>query len=204
MHGDFAHRDLIVITEDDYNDYRSTRPAIATKVDQLLLEHPVLFVGFSLDDPNVSRILNWVRSTVGTLQLPSVSLVHSPPSRPECELWASRGIRLVHCPASVPLAELLEVLEHERQGRPGDAEPEDDTTKCLVSRLKDTLASTSTDRVAKARDIMLQILSRADSGKRSVIARAIANVQANDWGPILEALSHHELTPERVNEFETA
>src|SRR5262249_46308497 len=49
MHGDFAHRDRIIITEDDYSGYRRTHRSLATKVDQLLLEHPIVFVGFSLD-----------------------------------------------------------------------------------------------------------------------------------------------------------
>ena len=133
MHGDFCHRDLIVITEDDYNAYRRTRPAIATKVEQILIEHPILFVGFSLDDPNVSRILNWVRATVGTLQLPSISIVHSKPSRAEIELWASRGIRLIQCGTDTSLGDLLAALDQERESPATvESDPEDDATGATI------------------------------------------------------------------------
>jgi hypothetical protein len=195
MHGEFAHRDLIIITEDDYNGYRRSRPGIAAKVDQLLIEHPILFVGFSLDDPNVSRILNWVRATVGTLQLPSVSIVHSAPSRPECELWASRGIRLVYCPKSLRLADLLAAFYRERE-TPTQVEPStDEKTQRLTRQLIEAIAGSSRSGwEVKARDCLRKLLDRADAGHRHVTAQALKSVHADDWSTVIACLTHEDLT----------
>jgi hypothetical protein len=195
MHGEFAHRDLIIITEDDYNAYRRTRPGIAAKVDQLLIEHPIFFIGFSLDDPNVSRILNWVRSTVGKLQLPSVSIVHSPPSRPECELWADRGIRLVHCPEKVPLADLLAAFSLERDKPTVDPPMRDDKTQAIIRDLREAVAASPVAGwTAKVVESLRALLERADAGHREEAALGAASVQADDWRPVITSLTHLELT----------
>lgn len=195
MHGEFAHRDLIIITEDDYNGYRRSRPGLATKVDQLLIEHPILFLGFSLDDPNVSRILNWVRATVGTLQLPSVSIVHSAPSRPECELWASRGIRLVCCPHSLRLADLLAAFDREREAPARDERSTDQVAQDLARHLLEAIAgSARAGWEEEATDCLRKLLDHADAGHRHASAKALSKVHADDWSPIIGSLTHRDLT----------
>jgi hypothetical protein len=117
MHGDLQDRDSIVLTEEDYRCYEQGRPGVALKVKQLLLEHPSLFIGFSLSDPNVGAIEGWIRDTTGQLKLPSVVLVHSEPLIAERDMWARRGIKLVHVPQSESLARVLDALPGERQRR---------------------------------------------------------------------------------------
>src|SRR5260370_22064205 len=96
MRGDLAVRDSIVLTEEDYRRYEKRRPGVSLKVKQLLLEHPSLFIGFSLTDPNVAAIEGRIRDTTGRLRLPSVALVHREPLPAEHEMWAQRVVRLVH------------------------------------------------------------------------------------------------------------
>ena len=96
MHGDLGLPDSIVLTEEDYRCYEHTRPGVALKVKQLMLEHPTMFVGFSLSDPNVAAIEGWIRDTTGRLRLPSIVLVHTEPLIAERDMWARRGIQLIH------------------------------------------------------------------------------------------------------------
>src|SRR5262249_31253629 len=117
MHGDLHDRNSIVLTEEDYRCYEQGRPGVALKVKQLLLEHPSLFVGFSLSDPNVAAIEGWIRDTTGQLKLPSVVLVHSEPLIAERDMWARRGIKLVHVRHSETLERVFDALHGERERR---------------------------------------------------------------------------------------
>lgn len=117
MHGDQQDRDSIVLTEEDYRCYEQGRPGVALKVKQLLLEHPSLFIGFSLTDPNVGAIEGWIRDTTGRLKLPSVVLVRREPLVAERDMWARRGIKLVHVPETDRLERVLDAIYGEKQRR---------------------------------------------------------------------------------------
>ncbi|HKO46875.1 MAG TPA: SIR2 family protein, partial [Polyangiaceae bacterium] len=114
MHGDLALRDSIVLTEEDYRCYEQGRPGIALKVKQLLLEHPSMFVGFSLSDPNVAAIEGWIRDTTGRLKLPSIVLVHTEPLIAERDMWARRGIQLIHIGPEESLERFFDAVHGER------------------------------------------------------------------------------------------
>ncbi len=52
MHGDLRTSDSIVLTREDFLDYRQKRPAMARLVESVLLNHTLLVYGYSLTDPN--------------------------------------------------------------------------------------------------------------------------------------------------------
>ena len=114
MHGDLDARDSIVLTEEDYRCYEQSRPGVALKVKQLLLEHPSMFVGFSLRDPNVAAIEGWIRDTTGRLKLPSIVLVHDEPLDAERDMWAQRGIQLIYIRPSDKLERFFDAIHGER------------------------------------------------------------------------------------------
>jgi hypothetical protein len=122
MHGDLAQRDSIVLTEEDYQGYEQSRPGILLKVKQLLLEHPTMFVGFSLSDPNFAAIEAWIRKVMGRHKLPSIALVHHEPLAAERDEWAERGIRLVQIrKPHETLVRFLDALHEEvGGGRPSE------------------------------------------------------------------------------------
>lgn len=64
MHGCVTRPDSIVLTRTDYLRYHEERAALAGIVQALLLTKHMLFVGFSLDDPNFHRIADTVRRAV--------------------------------------------------------------------------------------------------------------------------------------------
>ena len=129
MHGDLATPASMVITEEDYRAYDVGRPGIALKVKQLLTEHPLLFVGFSLTDPNFRRIDGWIRDTVGSVRLPAIALAWNEPLAAERKMWRDRGVNLVFC---AELERFFEALEGERSGT---RSPEDDDLHARIQEI---------------------------------------------------------------------
>lgn len=60
-HGDLE-KENIVLTEHDYNDYEKNFPLILSFIKYIFSKHKVLFIGFSLNDPNFNKILYWVKN----------------------------------------------------------------------------------------------------------------------------------------------
>ena len=59
MHGDFEH-DNFVLREDDYLHYHRNFKLIENYIRSLIGVKTVLFIGYSLKDPDVKQILTWV------------------------------------------------------------------------------------------------------------------------------------------------
>jgi SIR2-like domain len=57
IHGSVIEPNSIVITESDYENYRDKKKYISAKLLTYLAEHPVFIFGYSLNDPNVSGII---------------------------------------------------------------------------------------------------------------------------------------------------
>ena len=60
MHGDFQNKNII-FKEDDFLTYPKKFKLIETYIKSLFSTHTVLFVGYSLSDPNVKYIFQWVK-----------------------------------------------------------------------------------------------------------------------------------------------
>ena len=60
MHGDFTNRN-IVFKEDDYLSYSNNFKLIETFIKSIFATHTVLFVGYSLKDPDIKYIFKWVK-----------------------------------------------------------------------------------------------------------------------------------------------
>lgn len=60
MHGDIDEPDKIVLKEQDYLNYSQNHVLIEMFVKSLLVDHTVLFLGYSLNDYNVKQIISWI------------------------------------------------------------------------------------------------------------------------------------------------
>jgi len=64
MHGDFNNKN-IVFKEDDYLSYSQNFKLIETYIKSLFSTHTIMFVGYSLSDPDVQYIFQWVKDILG-------------------------------------------------------------------------------------------------------------------------------------------
>ena len=57
IHGSINDPNSLIFTKEDYEEYADRNPYLAAKLLTLFAEHPVIFIGYSMNDPNVIQIL---------------------------------------------------------------------------------------------------------------------------------------------------
>lgn len=60
IHGCVSSPESMVLTESDYADYNTRQRYLSAKLLTYFLEHPIVFVGYSVNDPNIQEILSHI------------------------------------------------------------------------------------------------------------------------------------------------
>lgn len=73
IHGSYKKPESLVLTSEDYEGFERKNPYLAAKLLTIFVEHPVIFLGYSLSDPNIRQILTNIASiltqdNIGKLQ----------------------------------------------------------------------------------------------------------------------------------------
>jgi len=68
IHGCCSIPNSLILTARDYNSYEEKNPYLASKLLTIFIEHPVIFMGYSLSDANIRKILSSIIFCLNTDQ----------------------------------------------------------------------------------------------------------------------------------------
>jgi hypothetical protein len=120
LHGDVHSTDMMVLTKQDYRRWEDKAQSLVTQMLADLQRYAVVFVGYSLNDPNLERLLGLVESRLGIWGPKRYALVHS--VNDEARAGWSDLVAFVEGDATEFLEELADLRE-QGEGGPGGTAP---------------------------------------------------------------------------------
>lgn len=128
IHGSASRPASLVLTEEDYAGFHSANPYLAAKLITIFVEHPVVFIGYSLTDPNILELLRAITVALGQENLPKlqnnlifVQRAHGQPAQYSKTLMAIDGgqlpITIVRSDSFVPVYEALDSVKRKIPAR---------------------------------------------------------------------------------------
>ncbi len=65
IHGCASKPESLILTDTDYQDFALRNPYLAAKLITLFVEHPIVFIGYSLSDENIKLMLKSIATCIG-------------------------------------------------------------------------------------------------------------------------------------------
>ena len=73
IHGGATRPESLILTSEDYADFQNKNPYLASKLITLFVEHPIVFIGYSLADKNIRSLLRAISDVLGQDKLDKLS-----------------------------------------------------------------------------------------------------------------------------------
>jgi hypothetical protein len=100
MHGDLHHPNSLVITEEDYSKFQIRRERIFQEIIHLMVNHSLLFIGYSIDDPDFQQIWGIVDEQFKSMRRPAYAILLGA-SETKINEYQRRGVtKVISFPAS--------------------------------------------------------------------------------------------------------
>jgi len=94
LHGHRTNCASWIFTRSEYENVERTRPVLIVRVRQLLAQHPVLVVGYSLADPDFHQVYRQMSIDMRRWQPLGLALFRDAPNAAERRHWEKLGIRI--------------------------------------------------------------------------------------------------------------
>ncbi len=65
IHGCSSRPNSLVLTSEDYEAFEAKNPYLAAKLITLFIEHPIIFIGYSISDKNIQKIIESIVNCLG-------------------------------------------------------------------------------------------------------------------------------------------
>lgn len=94
LHGDFDHLSQLIVTEDDYDLFEEKNPLMTTYMSYLLIVKTPLFIGYSIDDPDLRQIFKVVGERLGSFKRPAYVITVNAKEK-EIAKYERRGVKVI-------------------------------------------------------------------------------------------------------------
>jgi hypothetical protein len=109
LHGDIDHPGSIVLTRKDYSEYFSRHRDFERELSSSINNRTLLFIGFSLRDPNFTRIYSDARSFFDRTKREAYALMAGT-NAIERDLWSADGLRIYPVKKHAQIPSLLKQI----------------------------------------------------------------------------------------------
>lgn len=69
IHGCCTDPNSLILTQEDYDEFETKQAYLAAKLITIFVEHPVIFIGYSLTDPNILSLLRAIIAALGPKEI---------------------------------------------------------------------------------------------------------------------------------------
>jgi len=110
IHGDVDHLDETVITRKDYDRFDETKnkgveSLLWTKIRTIPAEYPIIFIGYSLDDPNTRAVLDRILERLGPRETPYYIITRHKPTK-DLEWYKKHNVKWIEKDAVEAIKEI--------------------------------------------------------------------------------------------------
>ena len=107
----------MVVTEKDFDQYRNNNQLMVTYLASLMMVKTVLFIGYSLDDPDVRSVWSIIYEKLEKLRRQAYCFTNATPSSSTTRKFEMRGIKVIRIGKQINWINVFDELQQTWQAR---------------------------------------------------------------------------------------